>query len=482
MIPDPPSPSPSPSLSLHASISPSLSASPSSSPSVSSSPSASPSISPSASVSPSASPLVSISHSDSSSPSTLLNVSPSASPSVVLVFSNSIAETSSAASFTVVNSPANLLTSVGAASQSPSILIQTTGIEPQLTDTSIGFVVSSDMMDSAIVSSTLQTRTVSQATDIKKSKTPKTVQTTNPGTQTTLTTRIVSKTATVPPASNADKDNLFIQAGHQQRPGKIKGNVVNLKVGAATGVKVRSSTGRTTGNLQVRDIADGSSSLRAEPMWLGLPLLNAAQLPLAQTGMNLVQQGYNRIMDWFQGKSTDKGIQIQELLPRVQVLGFLQDYNRVLQGLERIIQQLESNDSVTSNLLSWLKDSIIEHRIQGQQLVQQQIVTQKTIKVHLENIQALAQDVTEFVETLVADNTNSAVFYAKARMADVNQSLSKLSKNPSIAAKDQATLKANVKAQLQANAVQQQAMNLVQQPATMNVSTLLTADAIGLLV
>jgi hypothetical protein len=218
-----------------------------------------------------------------------------------------------------------------------------------------------------------------------------------------------------------------------------------------------------------------------ENRWNAGSLVNPAQLPLAQTGMHLMQQGYNRILDWFQGRGSDEDIQIQELLPREQVAGFLQEYTKVSQELEGIIQQLEVDDSVAGNVLGWLKDSIVEHRAQGQRLMNQQRVAQENIKTYFENLQVVTKDVTELIEDL-AKTTNSFVLpYIQSRLAGVNQEIASLSSNPLVITKDQATLVANVKAQLQSNALQQQAMNLVPQTATYT-TTPVTADVIGLLV
>eukprot|EP01103_Thecamoeba_quadrilineata_P010067 TRINITY_DN207_c0_g1_i2.p2 TRINITY_DN207_c0_g1~~TRINITY_DN207_c0_g1_i2.p2 ORF type:complete len:257 (+),score=8.01 TRINITY_DN207_c0_g1_i2:1873-2643(+) len=210
--------------------------------------------------------------------------------------------------------------------------------------------------------------------------------------------------------------------------------------------------------LQIRTAADDSSSLRNEPMWMGLPLLNPAHLPLAQTGLHLLQQGYNRVLDWLQGTGTDEGIQFQELLPHEQTAGFLQGYNKISQELDGIFQQLESDPTIASSLLSWLKNSFVEHRAQGQQLVLQQMVTQASIKAYLQNIQTVAKDVTELVEDLLADNSNSAVSYAQVRLAEMNQSLAKLSENPAVIAKDH--FNSSCKNSI-ANAVHQQPMNVM---------------------
>jgi hypothetical protein len=213
-------------------------------------------------------------------------------------------------------------------------------------------------------------------------------------------------------------------------------------------------------------------------MWISSPLLHAAQLPLAQTSMHLMQQGYNRILDWFQGTGSDEDIQIQELLPREQVLGSLQNYNKVSQELESILQQLESDATMSSSMLAWLKDSVLGHRAQGQQLVQQPMVTQAHIQAYLENIQTVAQDVSELVEDLAADNSNHAVSYAQVRLVEMNQSLAKLSEDPAVVAKDQTTLKANMRAQLQANAIQQP-MNVM--PQSSLATNALIVNNIGLL-
>jgi hypothetical protein len=219
-----------------------------------------------------------------------------------------------------------------------------------------------------------------------------------------------------------------------------------------------------------------------ESRWNDGSLLHSAQLPLVQTGMHLIQQGYNHVMDWFQSKGSDDSIQIQELVPAGQVAGFLREYDRASKELEGILQQLESENAASSSMLGWLKDSVVEHRVQRQQLVQQSMVAQESIKTYLENIQAVAQDVTELVETLAADSSNSAVSYAKVRLANVNQLLSMLSEDPVIVAKDQGTLRANVRAQIQTNTLQQQPLNLIQPPTAINASTQLTADVMGLLV
>jgi prophage DNA circulation protein len=198
--------------------------------------------------------------------------------------------------------------------------------------------------------------------------------------------------------------------------------------------------------------------------------------------MHLIQQGYNRIMDWFQGKGSDEDVQIKELLPREQVSNFLQAYNKVSQELERIIHQIESDNSVASNMLGWLKEYIVEHRAQGQQLVNQQMVAQENIKAYFENLQAVAKDLTELVEDLAEGSNSIAVAYAQTRLVGINQKLAKLLENPAIISKDQETLRANVRAQMAANTLhQQQAMNVVPQ-ATINSNMQVAANITDLLV
>jgi hypothetical protein len=449
-------PSPSPSPTPSASISPSPSPSDSLSPSVSLS--NSPSISPSLSLSPSVSLSPSASVSPSPSPSAL------ASPSVSVSASPSASPSASSSILPKTSSPLRVSVSP-AASSSPSL-----SANPNLTTSATPSVVPN--------TSLLETRTISTATKTKQTKTAKTVQTPTAGTQTELASRSVAKTDTPRvPVASAER-NFLVQGGHQHRIGNLKGDIINLKVRDL-------DTATENRALQARGAPDGSSSLRTEPLWVGLPMLSAAQLPLAQTSMHLMQQGYNRIMNWFQGTSSDEGIQIQELLSTGQVAGFLQDYNKISQELESILQQLELDNTVSSSMLSWLKESIVEHRAQGQRLVQQSIITQENIQTYLENIQIVTKDVNEMVEDLAADrNSNHTVSYTKARLNDVNQLLSMLSENPVIVAKDQGTLRANVRAQIQANTLQQQqqAMNLVPQPPAANLNTQLTADVMGLLV
>jgi hypothetical protein len=242
------------------------------------------------------------------------------------------------------------------------------------------------------------------------------------------------------------------------------------------GADVLNSGGQSIwGNIGIEQTAGNNR-------WNDGSLIHAAQLPLAQAGMHLMQQGYNCIADWFQGKGSDEGIQIQELLPREQVSGFLQDYNKVSQELESVIQQLEAEDTVSSSMLSWLKESIVEHRTQGQQLVQQSMVDQTNVKSYFENIQVVAKDVTEFVEELGLDSASSMLPYIQSRLLSVNQELVNLSRNPAVVSKDQTTLRATVKAQIQTNTLQQQPLNLIQPPTAINASTQLTADVMGLLV
>jgi hypothetical protein len=447
--------------------------SPSPSPSSSASPSKSPSSSVSASPSPSASP--------SSGPS--LSLSPSASSSTTLVPSNGFVGVPSAVDSTIITSPANPLASSSVEGQFSMVTVRTTGASTQLGTPS-----------SEVASGTLQTRTITTATKTKKTKTSKPAQTTTTGTQTELVSRSIAKTDTpAVPASRTAASVAGATTGRITTPTENFSSSGRRHKTSSTGRRLFGDIG--IGDLinggnqlrpdkhHLRETADDSSSLRNEPMWISSPLLHTAQLPLAQTGMHLMQQGYNRIIDWFQGTGSDEGIQIQELLPTGQVAGFLQDYNKVSQELETILQQIESDESTTDSMLSWLKESIVEHRAQGQQLVQQPMVTQASIKSYLENIQTVAKDVTELVENL-AEGSSIAVAYAQIRLANVNQALTMLSADPVVVAKDQATLKANVRAHLQANAVQQQAMNssIPQAGAGMNISTPLTADVMGLLV
>jgi hypothetical protein len=414
--------------------------SPSQSPSVSpsNSPSASPSISPSTSPSPSIS--ASPSQSPSSSPSPSVSLSPSLSPSPSP--SPSVSPSPSGLSSKVVSSSA-------AASPSESKSVVASALQSS----------TANPASAQIASQELTSTTAAQTTQTSKTTQTKTVKTT---TTQGLPSKTGSQTVKVSASAKAPANEpamFFQQGGHQHRIGHLDSEL---------------------GKLQVRDIEDDSASFRTEPLWMEMPMLHAAQLPLAQTGMHLMQQGYNRVMDWFQGKGSDEGIQIQELLPREQVGSFLQAYNKVSQELEGVIQQLEADSNIAGTMLDWLKESVIEHRVQGQKFIQQQMVGQEAVKSYFGNLQAVAKDLTEFVEDLSETHEGVSLAYVQSRLTGINQELVTLSQDSVVVVKDQTTLRANVKAQMQANALQQQPMNIL--PQTANVNTQLTADVIGLLV
>jgi hypothetical protein len=211
---------------------------------------------------------------------------------------------------------------------------------------------------------------------------------------------------------------------------------------------------------------DDSSSLRSEPFWMGFPL-HAAHIPLAQTGIHLLQQGFNRITEWFQRRDCDEGIQLKEF-PQRQVTALLQNYNLLSQNLEGMIHLLKSDDEA-GNQLEWLTEAIVVHRARAQMLSQQQFVSEEDIVCCFENLRVVAKEVTEFVEEIATTTHTITVNYVRSRLAEVNQALENLSQDPVVGtAKNNDMLGALLQEPLQSEI--KFSMNLIAGPVMTNTT------------
>ncbi|WP_341794117.1 MULTISPECIES: hypothetical protein [unclassified Rickettsia] len=176
----------------------------------------------------------------------------------------------------------------------------------------------------------------------------------------------------------------------------------------------------------IRNTDDDSFSLKTQPMWHDLPIIHAAQIPLIQTGVHLIKQGYNKIINWWQSDSkVEQTTEAPKLIPVEQVAEALTGYNNVSQKLEHIIEQLEPVTLTNKDLLSWLKKSLLEHKVLGQQLLDKPVIMQELLASYFENVKVLTKDLNEFVKQQGGDNL--VLSYIKAGLAGTNQALENLS-------------------------------------------------------
>jgi hypothetical protein len=172
--------------------------------------------------------------------------------------------------------------------------------------------------------------------------------------------------------------------------------------------------------------------------------------PISQE-MQLFKKSYENITNWLKSKQRGSTDQSKELLTKEQIADTLLTYEKISEKLEFVINQLNTEDATTQNLLKWLEESIVERKFEAQHLMEQSVVNRAIIIGFFENIQALAKDLTALVEDSAEDFNSQSLPYITSMLINLNEQLEELAKGPMLVWQAVEALQENPESQIESD-------------------------------